>query len=334
MKSTFKPLRGVNLGGWLVLEPWITPSLFKDNGCVDEYSLSHCLGADAEASLNKFRSAFITKDDFKWIAEQGMNAVRLPLGHWVLAGQRPYVSTAPYVDKAMNWAQECGLRVIFSLHGAPGSQNGKNHSGQVGSVGWHKNQANIQLSLEVVKLLASRYKNNPSLTGIELLNEPHWTIPRRVLNSYYSQAYGMIRGIAGENVAILINDHYKPGFWKKFTEKNGYKNIFVDRHIYQAYKRDSKRDVPSLLRKTVLWRNQILNAQKTSPVIIGEWSIALHHESRALNLKGRDAVFPQYSQAQLNAFTPAAGWFYWTYKTEDKGPWNFRTSVENGWIKI
>ncbi len=28
--SKFYKLRGVNLGGWLVLEKWITPSLFAD----------------------------------------------------------------------------------------------------------------------------------------------------------------------------------------------------------------------------------------------------------------------------------------------------------------
>lgn len=36
-------IRGVNLGGWLVLEPWITPSVFEDTpgNVVDgEYHLS------------------------------------------------------------------------------------------------------------------------------------------------------------------------------------------------------------------------------------------------------------------------------------------------------
>ncbi|KAF8269565.1 hypothetical protein EI94DRAFT_1799126 [Lactarius quietus] len=35
------PVRGVNLGGWFVLEPWITPSIFnntKNDAIVDEYT--------------------------------------------------------------------------------------------------------------------------------------------------------------------------------------------------------------------------------------------------------------------------------------------------------
>jgi len=40
-------VRGVNLGGWLVLEPWITPSIFQQfdgsRGIVDEYTLTQSL---------------------------------------------------------------------------------------------------------------------------------------------------------------------------------------------------------------------------------------------------------------------------------------------------
>jgi glucan 1,3-beta-glucosidase len=34
------PMRGVNIGGWLVLEPWITPSLFENKPAwvVDEWT--------------------------------------------------------------------------------------------------------------------------------------------------------------------------------------------------------------------------------------------------------------------------------------------------------
>ena len=32
-------LRGVNLTGWLTLEPWVTPEPFARTGCVDEAQL-------------------------------------------------------------------------------------------------------------------------------------------------------------------------------------------------------------------------------------------------------------------------------------------------------
>jgi hypothetical protein len=42
------PIRGVNLGGWFVLEPFISPALFqKYNGPNDEWALSEAMRADA-----------------------------------------------------------------------------------------------------------------------------------------------------------------------------------------------------------------------------------------------------------------------------------------------
>ena len=37
-------LRGVNLAGWLMPNPWVTPSLFRATGAVDEKSLLSVLG--------------------------------------------------------------------------------------------------------------------------------------------------------------------------------------------------------------------------------------------------------------------------------------------------
>lgn len=52
-----EPVRGLNIGGWLVLEPWITPSVFRNLdqslGIVDEYTLTEKLGKDAALSVLK-----------------------------------------------------------------------------------------------------------------------------------------------------------------------------------------------------------------------------------------------------------------------------------------
>lgn len=46
-------VQGVNLGGWFVLEPWITPSVFSNQpaNVVDEYTLTQQMGKDAATSL-------------------------------------------------------------------------------------------------------------------------------------------------------------------------------------------------------------------------------------------------------------------------------------------
>ncbi|KAG5641066.1 hypothetical protein DXG03_006270 [Asterophora parasitica] len=124
-------VRGVNLGGWLVLEPWITPSLFDNTGdsrIVDEYTFGQY--QDRTKALNTLRNhwdTFITENDFRDIAAAGLNHVRIPIGFWAyeVNGGEPYIQgQLPYLQKAIDWAGKYGIKVIVDLHGAPGSQNG------------------------------------------------------------------------------------------------------------------------------------------------------------------------------------------------------------------
>ena len=83
-------IRGVNIGGWLVLEPWITPSIFDNanrgrpqNDIVDEYTLGEKLGS--QNALNILRNhwdTFVTWQDFNKIKQSGFNVVRIPVGYW------------------------------------------------------------------------------------------------------------------------------------------------------------------------------------------------------------------------------------------------------------
>ena len=45
-------LRGVNLGGWLVLEKWMTPAFFADSDAVDEHTFMQTEHAIEKLMLN------------------------------------------------------------------------------------------------------------------------------------------------------------------------------------------------------------------------------------------------------------------------------------------
>ena len=68
MNNTF--LRGVNLGGRLLLEKWMTPSLFAGTEAIDEYTFMQTPGAAKK--IDEYRRTFITESDFKWLAEHGV----------------------------------------------------------------------------------------------------------------------------------------------------------------------------------------------------------------------------------------------------------------------
>ena len=78
-------IRGVNLGGWLVLEPWITPSLFEqfkpEDGVMDQWAFCAKLGPEeARAQLQKHWDTWVTEDDIRTLSESGITHVRIPIG--------------------------------------------------------------------------------------------------------------------------------------------------------------------------------------------------------------------------------------------------------------
>lgn len=332
-KPKAKPLVGVNLGGWLLLEKWMTPSLFAGTAAEDESTLMQQEHIDITERLQHHRDTFITREDFTWLQLHGVRAVRLPVGYWVFGGAEPFRSAIEYVDAAFQWAKETGIQILLDLHGAPGSQNGNQESGQIGSTSWHRNQKNILTSLEIIKKLAERYAGNPALLGIELLNEPSSKIPKRTLKKYYQAAYRIIRHTCGNDVWVVFSDSFKPRRWKRQLRAPEFVQTYIDSHQYQVYtSRDKNMDIAGHLGETLgSVARQLGNMRRYHPVVVGEWSLALDPKSvKNLNQSQILAATRAYGNAQLIAFEQTAAWFYWSYKIEEGGVWSFKDSIERG----
>jgi glucan 1,3-beta-glucosidase len=114
-------VRGVNTGGWFVLEPWITPSLFEGNAAKDEWTFTELLGKEgAKARLEQHWNSWFTQDDFRQMAAAGLNHVRIPIGYWSVLPRQgdPYVQGAyEKLGEALDWASGAGLKVMIDLHG-------------------------------------------------------------------------------------------------------------------------------------------------------------------------------------------------------------------------
>lgn len=332
-----QPIYGVNLGGWLVLEKWMTPQLFDGTQAADEYTLCQVQGAGMARRLKEHRETFVTKKDFVWLRDNGVQAVRLPVGYGAFGNEPPYTRTIEYVDRAFKWAEETGLVILLDLHTAPGSQNGLDHSGRRGEFLWHKNEANIIKTLEILTKLAKRYAGHTSLLGIELLNEPEAKIPRKKIMKYYEAAYRMIRTECGLDTWVVFSDSFKPKLWKRKFQRSDYINMFIDTHHYQTFsKKDKKRNVFEHIERALKeLPGQLAKMGKAHPVIVGEWSLALDTASlEGLDEVGREAAIRAFAAAQLLAFQNTRAWFFWSYKTQDGGMWSYRDAVTTGRLPV
>ncbi|MFU8789185.1 MAG: glycoside hydrolase family 5 protein [Methylobacter sp.] len=357
-----KKIRGVNLGGWLVLEKWMTPSVFEGLAAKDETSYCVELGAKAESTLKKHWNTFITHDDFIWLADVGINAVRIPLGHWIFGADYPYhpsYGDSPYpfvegglevLDRAFDWAEELGLLVVLDLHAAPGCQNGFDNGGIQDVCEWHTKQEYIDYALTVLERLAERYHTSPALHAIEVLNEPRWDIDTALLKSYTTEAYQRIRKYCRpEDVAVVYHDGFRSfREYAGFLSKPEFSNVILDIHRYQCFVReDIDTDIYGHIQKAAIgWKNEadeIIN--ELGWTYVGEWSLGLdlhivslwaeessNHALQKMDSFQMDVAYRGYAAAQLLSFEKYLGWFFWSYKTETAAAWSFRDCVEKGWF--
>ena len=328
-------LRGVNLGGWLVLEKWMVPAVYRGSDAPDEYGLCLALGDQAKARLDEHRETFITAEDFQWIKKCGLNAVRLPVGYWALEAPKPFVESSRFIDFALEQAQQNGLKLLLDLHGAPGSQNGWDHSGRSGEIGWHKDPNNIKETLRVLETFAQKYGKHPALFGIELLNEPRNSIPIEILRTFYQDAYPRIRRYVDPNVAVVFHDSFRAMAWENFMKQPEYSNVLADTHLYQSFNDEDRQRTAQEQITFALNRKKTLDQmqQEELPTFVGEWSLALPNRSmRDLSAFQRDLVKKAYADAQLLSFEGTRGWFFWSYKLEQDSEWNFRYCVKRGWL--
>ncbi|KAI0785373.1 exo-beta-1,3-glucanase [Irpex lacteus] len=372
-------VRGVNLGGWLVLEPWITPSLFDNTGnanIVDEWTFGQL--QDRNTALNTLTqhwNTWITESDFAAIAAAGLNHVRIPIGYWAfeVGPGEPYISgQLPYLQKAVTWAGNHGLKVIVDLHGAPGSQNGFDNSGhRVSFPGWHSNSTNVQRTDNIIKRIASMFATNTNVVSvIAPLNEPAGFDGDAVLNvvkQYWYDSYGNIRFPFGSsqesNTVVLLHDAFQPlSYWNGFQTAPNWQGVAMDTHIYQMFSQDE-----------VSRTNQqhidaaCANADRLSSfdlwVIVGEWTPAPTDCAKYLNGRGVGARYDgsfsgstrvgsctgktgnrnsfssdyktflrQYWEAQVITYEKGQGWIQWTWKAENADDWTYQAGLAGGWI--
>ncbi|WP_245589149.1 glycoside hydrolase family 5 protein [Desulfatirhabdium butyrativorans] len=356
-------LRGVNLGGWLLLEKWMKPSIFEGMAAADETSWCVELGDRAPERLAEHWRTFITREDFAWLAETGIDAVRIPIGHWIFGPPYPYHSSYganphPYVeggidmlDRAFQWAEALGLLVVIDLHAAPGCQNSFDNGGIKDVCEWHTRAEYVTFSVELLGRLAERYRSSPALCGIQLLNEPRGDIPTPFLKDYYRRCYEVIRKhCEPERVAIIFHDGFRScSEYIGFMQPPEYQNVIFDIHRYQCFDpNDLAMDIHGHLNKTGnLWRQEAEDMRREFllPTIVGEWSLGLDLEAgslwslgpfdqalRRLDSFQQDAAYRAFGATQLLVFENYYGWFFWSYRTETVPEWCFRECVERGWL--
>ncbi len=322
----------MNLGGWLVLERWLTPSVFAGTDAPDEYTLM--AEPDAADRLRRHRATFLTAEDFAWIAEHGLDLVRLPVGYWVLDGDPPFLAAVDSLDWAMDQAREHGLRLLLDVHAGPGSQNGFDSSGRIGPKDWYAHAAHRDRTVGCLVDLVRRYRDHPALWGIELINEPvDWRAWR--LWRFHRDAFRALLPLLRPGTHVVFSDGYLRWLLRGSLRRRGDIPVVMDVHFYQCYGRNTRLGLAGHLRKATGRVRLIRWLQRSHPVLVGEWSAARGDRGYLATAEAdRAPAQRRFIDAQLHGYADALGWCYWTYTSESPDDWNLRHLVETDVLRL
>lgn len=236
-------IQGINLGNWLNPEGYMF--LFKD---VSSYRLidqafREMVGPDFTDQFWKtFKDNYITREDIAYIKQTGMNSIRLPF-HYKLFTDEDYMGLKSNqdgfarVDSVIKWCKAEGLYVILDMHDAPGGQTGDNIDDSYGYPWLFESETSKQLFSEIWKKIADRYKNEPTVLGYDLLNEPIATYftnkeeINKLMVPVYKRGIEAIRSVDPNHIILLGGAQWNSNF-SMFDEKAIDSNMLYTCHRY------------------------------------------------------------------------------------------------------
>ncbi len=295
-KGKAVPLRGVNVGGWLVTEAWMCGQ--SDDGKRKALEqLEKRFGVEKAATLlNAWQDNWITAADLDAIQSYGCNVLRVPFSYRTLQdadGNWKRDSKKNIDFSRMDWvvkeAQQRGMYVIFVLHIWPGDYN------EISKVSNDGKAVRNKMGLLWVEV-AKHYKGVVAVAAFDVINEPQGS-PGNVLQKTF---YDAIRGQDPQRMLIfesvsypaIKNERWQNIVWSAHYPENTQKTGTVKERLEAFDRKEQISTTPGVV----------------IPIFIGE---------------AKAPADTAESAAELGkAFNDAGlSWTIWTYKGVDNGGW-------------
>ena len=300
-------LRGTNAGGWLVQEDWMNPTNASDQKTMMT-TLANRFGASKRDELvSTYENNYWTTQDFDNCAEMGMSVIRLPFTYMNLCDDNGNLKSNAF-DRLDWFVQNCsqrGMYVILDMHGAFGSQNGMDHSGEINDgKQLYYNQSNKDKTLNLWKKIAEHFKGNPAVAAYDILNEPgikaaatyslHW--------DFYNEIYNTIRSKDSNHIIIMESCWDADNLPK--PSQYGWTNVAYEYHYYPWNAQNSSDAQKSYFSSKV---SDIANHNYGVPTFVGEFTCFEQAEGW---------------KAAMSTFN-GQGWHWttWSYKVTGNSSW-------------
>ena len=170
-------LKGINLGNWLLPEGYMFKFKTANSPRLIHTVINELVGEDEGRRFWKtYHQNYITREDIRFIKQSGFNSVRVPFSY------RLFVSEAEprklegegyrLLDDIVAWCKKENLYVILDMHAAPGGQTGDNIDDSWAYPFLFESAESQDLTVNIWRKIAARYRDEPVVIGYDLLNEP------------------------------------------------------------------------------------------------------------------------------------------------------------------
>lgn len=329
--GTTVQLRGVNLGDWLVIEPWMCPGV-SDSDQGGSYQDMHSIiaeldsrfGVPEEQSLiSTYENAYITTADLANIKAQGLNVIRVPVwwgDFYTLGtgagGTGSWRSDAfTELDNIISQAAADGLYTIIDMHGAIGQQSQNHSTGWQNQNNYWGSSADQAATNTMWQNIASHYNGNPNVAGYDILNEPDNAPSDSAVISAYVSIMNAIRSVDSGHMCF-IEGTFDQWNWSMLPNPSseGWTNVVYEMHQYNG---SGSGDLSAAQGQVTDWHN---HSAYNVPDYIGEFNPATNSTDPNTGLTYWQDVVNLYSSSGIS-------WSIWTYKaggnaTEGSGNWN------------
>lgn len=310
-------LRGTNAGGWLVTENWQCPLDAKDMLTMINVFTERFGKEKAAELIKKYQDNWWTSEDFDLVKAEGINILRLPITYFEMLNDDGSLKTTAFerLDWFINEAKKRDIYVMIDMHGAVGSQNGKDHSGDttIADIGnFYGNEENISKTVALWKEIAKRYKNEPMVCGYDLLNEPSAT--KLVQYDVYDRLYKAIREVDKDHMIFI------QGIWNPTDLPDpslyGWENVVYQYHFYQWSGLTDAKVQSDFIKDKIKMIKETTNYDV--PSFIGEFTFFSNPDS--------------WKQCMDLIEAEGYGYTTWTFKVSDGGEgssWGLYTGKSN-----
>lgn len=300
-------LRGTNAGGWLVQEDWMNPTNASDQKTMMN-TLENRFGTSVRDELVAvYEDNYWTTQDFDNCAAMGMSVIRLPFTYMNLCDDNGNLKSNAWqrLDWFVDNCSSRGIYVILDMHGAFGSQNGMDHSGEINDgTQLYNNQENKNKTLNLWAKIAEHFKGNPAVAAYDILNEPgiKAAATYSLQWDFYNQIYSTIRSKDSDHIIIMES------CWDADNLPNpsqyGWTNVAYEYHYYPWEHISSVSGQASYIANKV---SDIANHNYGVPTFVGEFT-CFDQENAWKN------TMSTYNQQGWH-------WTTWTYKVTGNSSW-------------